>query len=965
MKFAIKYLLVLIAVFTLSGLSVPFATAQTLPPPDSIPVNEYLLMLPMPDLNGIDLPPIGSQEDARKYASRLLQNQASPLLNELRMLQEQGLVQAYKLLPEKQAILVQSSQESIKSQLFQLPGVQAFAPAKGENTCGLESFEALQEQVLGISRAQARMQSLDTKADETKISIQYRDGSNWGYVSGITTPSVDVTMRLFRAGQLITQETMTSSSEGDFYFSPSYESCKGYLWSLKAGDVVEITAAGKATSAKVLNLNVWVDPFSNQVSGTTAPEKSIEINLFVPQDNLCSSAGYLINDRISDAAGNFTVDFSSLIDFKNDADAEISVTSDNGHQIYTYQNAYQIIVNANYGQITFNLKPNSAYSVSVKRSDVVINSFSGITDFEGYDYVYPSEVLQPGDIITIQGGGRTLTSTAASFSNYYLNTDTNQLTATTDPGRKVRAFFMNRNRSWGYIQNSCSYSSTCASTTANNSGALTLNSSRILLRGDYVVLYLYDLDGNSQYREITSSAISTQVDSSYIEGYWSLPNRDVTVTLKNNIGEMKDVQTAWVWLDGSFSTSVGEIIRAGDTVTVTDGSRTETMTVADIRAELDKSTEQLTLYAPSGNAVINFNDVRHSEDSYYNICSEHQIINNVTSIALGEVSSQDSADIIFRGEDGHYTRHYAHAANINVMSWGSIYGYTMTPNQNITVNLLNGNTVLETKSLTSNGSGFYSVNFLFEPPIESRIQVVADQSEELVIPNITINQDVAGNRIYGTSPANQLLKVFLERIYLCYGNLCDASPYKIITANATGNYSAEFDESYFDNCSLAHVGGQCVNSNIDYFDNNENRYHIYKSFSDYVSADTWEDDNSLQNAKLYTGYQKHTFHYDDEQDWIKLTVTPADIGKTYHLMTTNLGPTMDTILYLYDAGGIQLAGDDDSGGGYASQITWEPAVSGTFYILVEPFNLNSTNNCGATYDFFIANDKVFLPLTIR
>ncbi len=531
-------------------------------------------------------------------------------------------------------------------------------------------------------------------------------------------------------------------------------------------------------------------------------------------------------------------------------------------------------------------------------------------------------------------------------------------------GHKITGRFRNRQDSWDNVQNSCSYSSVCASTTANGSGAFTLASPRVLLRGDYInYLSIYDAEGNYQiYWDISSAAITASVGSSYVKGYWTSPYLDVTITLRNSEGGFKDAQSASVWRDGSFSIYMAEIINAGDTITVTDGSRTETMRVADLRAALNKDTEQLTIYAPNGNAIVNFNDSRPREDSYYSMCSPHQIVNNTTSISLGAVSSQDSATIDFRGADGHYTYRYTHASSLHVGYGGFVYGYT-SPNRNVTVKLLNGNTVIETKSTVSSSSGHYYIDFENDPVPGYRVQVLADKTEEMSVPNVTLNRDVVGNRFYGSSPANQPVQVGLQTRQ-GYGY---TSIRKLINADSNGNYSASFaGEVFISRCEAANVGGQCAEALIKYYDANEFEFYRYGEFRKDVSADAWEDDNSIANAKNYTGYQKHTFHYDDSEDWIKLTVNAGDVGKPFYLMTTNLGPTMDTVLYLYESDGTTLiAKNDDSGGGHASQISWTPTKSGTYYIKVQSFNLNNVGNCGSSYDFFIAHDKVFLPLTVR
>jgi len=386
------------------------------------------------------------------------------------------------------------------------------------------------------------------------------------------------------------------------------------------------------------------------------------------------------------------------------------------------------------------------------------------------------------------------------------------------------------------------------------------------------------------------------------------------------------------------------------------------MTVPAMHVELNKDTDQLIIDAPSGNAVIYFWDENPREDTSTDMCSEWQIINGGISLQYNDVSSQDSAIVTFRGVDGHYSSKRIHAASLNASYEGHIYGYTMNPNQDMKVNLLDGTTILETKHGFSSSYGNYEFYFDTDLIAGYRIQVKADTTEEMTIPAITIKRDIAENSLYGNSPPDQPIFLSLRN------RRVDGSDYlyKMVTADASGNFSVPFVGDLFNNCDLANVDGQCIEVFFDFYDVNEFEYYGVEDLSTNVKPDAWEDDNSFESAKLYTGYQQHTFHKDDTQDWIKLIVNPADVGKPYYLITTNLGRTMDTVLYLYDSDGVtELARDDDGGGRYASQIYWIPDKSGTFYLLVEPGNPSYLDNCGASYDFYIARSKIWLPMIAR
>ncbi len=964
MKIVLKVLFLFAIILTGSNMTLPFTSAKTLPPQDSLQEGEYLLSLPMPDLRGIEMPLLRNRSEAERYALNLLEKEAAPLLNELQALKDRGQVGDFKLIPEQQAVLVQSAETDSKSALSQFSGVEEVTSTKEDYTCGIGSFAALQDQIYSISRTQDFWKDFERKPTQTEIFVVYSDGYDWGYIFGYTIPSVEVTLRVMRGGKLLgVEQTMTSTPEGDFAFFPDYHDCDGFNWLLQAGDVVEITAAGKTTSTTVINSNFWVDPISNQVTGITAPGKSIEINLEAPQANFCSINEFVKN-TISDGTGNFNIDFSDQVDFNNASSAMIIVSGDNGHSIINFRSAFGMDVGVNSNYINFTLKPNTAYTVNIKRSDVVISSFSGTTGFDGDDEVYSSEKLQAGDIITVQGGGRTLTFTVAAFSEPYLDVSTHQLTAKTEAGRKISASFYNRDGPWGYLQNSCPSSPNCASAIADNSGAFTLYSSRVLFRGDYVDLSIYDKDGNSQnHWNLTSSAIIAVAGNSFLRGFWGSPDTELTIIIKNSSNEEKLNYKLEFSNSVSYQINFSPItLDVGDIITVTDGVHTETMTVPDVHVELNKETDQLIIDAPNGNAVINFWDDNPRENTSAEMCSEWQIINDGISLQYDDVSSQDSALVTFRAADGHYTYKQVHAASLNATYKGYIYGYTMKPNQNMEVNLLDGSTLLETKPGKSSSYGYYEFDFDNDLVAGNLIQVIADTTEEMIIPTITINRDMAENRLFGNSPPDQPLFLRLEnRSLYDWDDIA-----KKVTADASGNFSVRFAGDFFYSCNLATVGGECVDVDYEYFDDEEFEYHGYADFSIDLSADEYEDDNSVESAKNYSGYQKHTFHEGDTQDWIKLMVNPADVGKPYYLMTTNLGRTMDTVLTLYDSDGItELASDDDGGYRYASQIYWTPEKSGVFYVLVEPGNPKYLDNCGASYDFFIARSKIWLPLIAR
>jgi len=102
----------------------------------------------------------------------------------------------------------------------------------------------------------------------------------------------------------------------------------------------------------------------------------------------------------------------------------------------------------------------------------------------------------------------------------------------------------------------------------------------------------------------------------------------------------------------------------------------------------------------------------------------------------------------------------------------------------------------------------------------------------------------------------------------------------------------------------------------------------------YCSPDMYEPDDTMEQAKWFTvdGLpQTHGFHECTESDWVKFEATA---GTRYMIQTLRLGARYDTMLYLYDANGRQLAFDDDSGPGWASTIVWTAPAHGIYYVKV-------------------------------
>ena len=102
-------------------------------------------------------------------------------------------------------------------------------------------------------------------------------------------------------------------------------------------------------------------------------------------------------------------------------------------------------------------------------------------------------------------------------------------------------------------------------------------------------------------------------------------------------------------------------------------------------------------------------------------------------------------------------------------------------------------------------------------------------------------------------------------------------------------------------------------------------------------ADEYEPDNALEQANelALDVPQIHNVHLEGDRDWLLLQV---ENGRPYVLETLDLGAGIDTIIYLYDEGGDELAHNDDGGeDGVGSRIIWTADSTGILYVMVRDY----------------------------
>lgn len=979
--------LLLVTIPTLAAEPAP--TPLPVPSAGSSPRVDYLLVLPVIPPDPAEIPPSLSPEQVAEYARSLTYRQAQPLLADLGRLRAEGMIAEFEVRSDLHGVVVTGATAQAMEELSRLLDVAAVMPYADTQppACAAAAAEALPDQVLGLSRMAAssaprlRAAGLAPQATDPSIDAYVPPGSTgdpswYTYVWGRTTPNTSVTMRILRGGRVIATQSTTSNSSGYYYFYPYWQSCptSGYGWSLRQGDVVEVTAHGSTVSTVVAYLRAWVDPATNIVAGKTDPGRSAEVRLYHYSSDPCYSTTYSQTVG-TDGSGNFAANFTGQVDFNRLAAANVYARDANGNSTYYWFYAYRISAYFDDADFWGYLKPEVDFTATLSRAGSIVSTYSGRSSANDYYYGWFTDTIQSGDVISVSGGGVSMQYTATGF-DVTLNPATDQTTGATGPNRLVRAYFYKR--TWGSVRTSCSWNSQCKSSTAGSSGNFTLNAGMDLVRGDYAYFYVYDAEGNYQYGQRTVPATVADLVWNEVAGYWGDPAAGyLAVTLKDNGGTVKETRS-WVWVDswdGEFYTYMGSAISPTDIIEVTDGVVTETMTVQNLTARLNGGTGRLTGNAASGRLLAQLWDFRRDSGYRYSYCNETTVASPYDLTFSGaQVGGQDEAEVWNSGPDGHYTYRYARAFTVNAQKGDDyVYGYTETPYAPVTVTLRRSGSPIAVYPTTSDRDGYYSAGLSDGGPVTITqgdtvfVQTGDGDSVSLPIPQLTVNADAANSRVYGKSPAGQPVEPEARRHY----NWGWYSYSQNVTADSSGNYSASFNGLYWSrDCSAVNLGHRCAQPAAYYYNATGHMVWVEGPYPQPMGPDIYESDDTPETARTYVGVQSHTFHIYTDTDWVTFTVPQADAGNgvPYRIETFNLGWGMDTYLHLYDTDGTtELAYDDDSGPGLASLIVWTPPAAGTYYVKARPYSSSSTAYCDAVYDLMIlpVRARVYMPLVVR
>ena len=150
---------------------------------------------------------------------------------------------------------------------------------------------------------------------------------------------------------------------------------------------------------------------------------------------------------------------------------------------------------------------------------------------------------------------------------------------------------------------------------------------------------------------------------------------------------------------------------------------------------------------------------------------------------------------------------------------------------------------------------------------------------------------------------------------------------------------------------------------------------------DHVCKDSYEIDDFMGTTTvtlLADTPQVHNFDGNTntgiaDKDWVRFPVVKTAV---YTITTYNLSPLADTVLYLYDPEGNQIAQNDDSGApDHGSQIVWQaPATASGYYYVMAANNAQTSSayaDCAGTVVSYTLSLQskipsfLYLPLVLK
>lgn len=933
----------------------------------------YLIPIPLPNLHDAELPASIDQDQADKVAKDLMAREVDKILDELRKLKSRGVVEDYTVLSDSPALRVTLAEKDVTQLQQVLPASAQVITDSGETpACVSGGVEHLPEMVLAAARMQdQRTQSAPADSETLAgaapvISIYFDPGSEINGVSGTVAPDSEVKLRILRGGNEAASDYVWSGADGYFEFTPQYISCPQghYIWELQAGDVVEVTAAGMSSSTTVTPITGMTDTENEIIRGSTSANQTVKMQLWTMSlTDACQVHSYTMT-AVSDATGKFTFEVGGYTYYDRSAKIMLSVMDATGNSTYYYMDIYHLFVSED-DFFSLYLPAATFYNLGLWRNMTEIEYQYGTTDDQGFRYgKFTTDVL-PGDQVIVQFAGILMRYDVVAWPKIWLDRATGQLSGSAGPSRWIS---VNHPDSTSLFRTGCSNAGSCKSQFVRDGDSVSLNIGPVYNGEEPTIIFYAGYGESIHISSFEPSLVAYPDDDEVAINWWD--NKTLTVTLKDSANAVKEtVNYNNSWLDSYYWVSFNVDVLPGDTIEVTDGTNTLSMTVGDLSGvRVNYNTNQASGAASVGHLLAEVSTTQASG------CAEmDQTAPGAFTLNPGiDVLGGSSTKVNLRGSDGGYTIATGSSFYVRLSAGeNTVYGNTETANPTVSWKHKRGTAVLG-NGTTSALNNTYLFATTVTPQVGDVLELTTSDGNSATVtyPELTLQLDPAQKRAYGKAPASQRLDISISRDTPDYQIPLDFKAW----ADASGNYSLHFPLKayWWKDCTPLNLSDSCQAALV--LATLANGFGITNSiYPQPVEADTYEPDNSPEAASIYTGIQNHSLHGEDDVDYIKFTVSDEDVanGTLFSIRTLNTGLNMGLNLELYhDSNPMNpLAtawGANDTSGDVPPTIDYVFSQAGTYYLMIYPDTYDG-GHCTSVYTLGILRDpkSVYLPEVTR
>ncbi len=430
-------------------------------------------------------------------------------------------------------------------------------------------------------------QQFDDDGDSTFVwwegpKFQVAPENDWVQSYSRWTPGTTVSLTIADGSGVLYSDSQTVDPYGNFNFN---------LWDvfdLQRGHVVTVSD-GTATKTHTV-LNLYVDGFdvtADTVFGRAAAGSSVDV--WVHGDGGLNTT--------ADGAGNWTADFSGITDLTYLSDGGSQQQDDDGDSTGVWWEYPRIDAAPvdDWVQSSNRWTPGATISLTIEDGSGVVHSDSQTADAHGYFHFSLWDVfdLQRGHIITVSDGTNTKSHTVTD-----LYVDAVDVAADTVSGRAAA----------GSDVKVKVHGDGEATVTADGSEIWTADFSGIT---DLTYLsegssQQTDDDGDSTWIWWTGPRIQAAPDDDWVSSWsrWT-PGTTISLTIEDGSGVVySDSQTSDA--DGNFNFNLWDVfdLQRGHVVSVSDGTKTKTLVVADLYVDgVDVTTDTVFGRAAAGGMV--------------------------------------------------------------------------------------------------------------------------------------------------------------------------------------------------------------------------------------------------------------------------------------------------------------------------------------------------------------------------